>query len=96
MELAIEVYKNRAQRISTSKLNDAMLPEIERQPPPMEKNRAIRIKYVTQLPGTVPAFAFFCNYPQYIKESYTRYLENKLREHFNFTGVPIRVFYRKK
>lgn len=96
MELAIEVYKNRAQRISTSKLNDVMLPEIERQPPPMEKNRSIRIKYVTQLPGTVPAFAFFANYPQYIKDSYARFLENKLRDHFNFTGVPIRVFFRKK
>jgi GTP-binding protein len=96
MELAIEVFKNRAQRISTSKLNDVMLPEIERQPPPMEKGRTIGIKYVTQLPGTVPAFAFFANYPQYIKESYARYLENKLRDHFNFTGVPIRVFFRKK
>ena len=96
MELAIEVYKNRAQRISTSKLNDVMLPEVERQPPPMEKQRSIRIKYVTQLPGTVPAFAFFANYPQYIKESYARFLENKLRDHFNFTGVPIRVFFRKK
>ena len=96
MELAIEVYKNRAQRISTSKLNEVMLPEVERQPPPMEKQRSIRIKYVTQLPGTVPAFAFFANYPQYIKESYARFLENKLRDHFNFTGVPIRVFFRKK
>jgi GTP-binding protein len=62
----------------------------------MNKGKSIRIKYVTQLPGVVPAFAFFCNLPQYVKESYTRYLENKLREHFTFTGVPIRVFFRKK
>ncbi len=96
MELAMQVYKNRSQRISTSKLNDVMLPEIEHRPPPMEKNRSIRIKYVTQLPGTVPAFAFFCNFPQSVQESYTRFLENKMREHFDFTGVPIRVFYRKK
>lgn len=96
LELAMEVYANRAQRIATRKLNDVMLPEIERMPPPMNKGKAIRIKYVTQLPGVVPAFAFFCNLPQYVKESYTRYLENKLREHFNFTGVPIRVFFRKK
>lgn len=96
MELAIEVYQNRAQRISTSKLNEIMLPIVEHLPPPMEKQRSIRIKYVTQLPGTVPAFAFFANYPQYIHDSYARFLENKLRENFNFTGVPIRVFFRKK
>jgi len=96
MELAMQVYKNRSQRISTSKLNEVMLPEIEHQPPPMDKNRSIRIKYVTQLPGTVPAFAFFCNFPQIVKDSYARFLENKMREHFDFTGVPIRVFFRKK
>jgi GTP-binding protein len=73
-----------------------MLPEIERMPPPMYKAKAVHIKYVTQLPGVVTAFAFFCNLPQYVKDSYTRFLENKLREHFNFTGVPIRVFFRKK
>lgn len=96
LELAMEVYANRAQRIPTRKLNDVMLPEIERMPPPMYKAKAVHIKYVTQLPGVVPAFAFFCNLPQYVKDSYTRFLENKLREHFNFTGVPIRVFFRKK
>jgi len=96
LELAMMVYANRAKRIATRKLNDAMLPEIERKPPPMVKDKSIRIKYVTQLPGVVPAFAFFCNLPQYVTESYTRYLENKLREHFDFTGVPIRVFFRKK
>lgn len=96
LELAMMVYANRAKRITTSKLNEAMLPEIERRPPPMVKDKTIRIKYVTQLPGVVPAFAFFCNLPQYVKEGYTRFLENKLREHFDFTGVPIRVFFRKK
>ncbi len=96
LELAMQVHANRAQRIATRKLNDVMLPEIERMPPPMYKGKAVHIKYVTQLPGVVPAFAFFCNLPQYVKDSYTRFLENKLRAHFNFTGVPIRVFFRKK
>jgi hypothetical protein len=79
LELAMQVYANRAKRIPTRKLNDVMLPEIERMPPPMYKAKSVRIKYVTQLPGVVPAFAFFCNLPQYVKESYTRFLENKLR-----------------
>lgn len=96
LELAMMVYANRSQQVPTRKLNDVMLPEIERKPPPMFKGKMVRIKYVTQLPGVVPAFAFFCNLPQYVKESYTRFLENKLREHFSFTGVPIRVFFRKK
>lgn len=96
LELAMMVHANRARRVTTSKLNEAMLPEIERKPPPTVKDKTIRIKYVTQLPGVVPAFAFFCNLPQYVTESYTRYLENRLREHFDFTGVPIRVFFRKK
>ncbi|HEY0977405.1 MAG TPA: ribosome biogenesis GTPase Der [Flavobacteriales bacterium] len=96
LELALKVHENRKQRIPTRKLNDVMLPEIERLPPPMYKAKSVHIKYVMQLPGTVPAFAFFCNLPQYVKESYTRFLENKLREHFDFNGVPIRVFYRKK
>lgn len=96
MEVAMKVWENRKQRIPTRKLNDVMLPEIERLPPPMHKGKSVHIKYVTQLPGTVPAFAFFTNLPQYIKDSYTRFLENKLREHFDFTGVPVRVFFRKK
>ena len=96
MELAMKVFEARKQRIATRKLNDVMLPEIERLPPPMYKSKSVNIKYVTQLPGTVPAFAFFTNLPQYVKESYTRFLENKLREHFDFHGVPVRVFYRKK
>jgi GTP-binding protein len=96
LELAMMVHTNRARRIPTRKLNDVMLPEIERLPPPMYKGKNLQIKYVTQLPGVVPAFAFFCNLPQYVKDSYARFLENKLREHFAFTGVPVRVFFRKK
>lgn len=96
LELAMEVYANRAQRISTSKLNEALLPEIARRPPPTVKGKLVRIKFVKQLPGVVPAFAFFCNLPQYVREDYVRFLENKLREHFTFTGVPVRVFFRKK
>jgi len=96
MELAIKVYENRRQRIPTRKLNEIMLPEVDRMPPAMYKGKTVRIKYVTQLPGVVPAFAFFANLPQYIKESYARFLENKLREHFDFNGVPVRIFFRKK
>ncbi|HMN04241.1 MAG TPA: ribosome biogenesis GTPase Der [Flavobacteriales bacterium] len=96
LELAMMVHANRAKRIPTRQLNDVMLPEVERRPPPMMKDKVVRIKYVTQLPGVVPAFAFFCNLPQYVKDEYARYLENKLREHFGFTGVPVRVFFRKK
>lgn len=96
LELAMQVHANRAKRIPTRKLNDVMLPEVEHRPPPMVKDKVLRIKYATQLPGVVPAFAFFCNLPQYITDGYARFLENKLREHFNYTGVPIRVFFRKK
>ena len=96
IEKAIEIYDNRNINIPTSKLNDAMLPEIERNPPPAIKGKYIRIKYITQLSAQTPAFAFFCNLPQYIKAPYERYLENKLRGHFNLEGVPIRLFFRKK
>lgn len=96
IEAAVEVYQNRSQRISTSQLNESILPEIEKYPPPATKGKYIRIKYITQLPGQVPTFAFFCNLPQYIKDPYKRYLENKLRYHFGFNGVPIRLFFRKK
>ena len=96
MEVAMQVHANRTQRIATSKLNEVMLPEVERQPPPVLKSKVNHIKYVTQLPGVVPAFAFFCTHPAYVRDSYVRFLENKLREHFTFTGVPIRVFFRKK
>ena len=96
LELAIEVYTNRRARIPTSKLNEVMQKAIEMNHPPAVKGKYIRIKYVTQLPTHAPAFAFYCNLPQYIREPYKRYLENQLREHFNFTGVPIRIFMRKK
>ena len=94
--MAIQVYENRNKKISTSELNEVMLKEIENYPPPAVKGKYIRIKYVTQLPIAYPVFAFFCNLPQYIRESYTRYLENKLRSHFDYTGVPIKVVFRKK
>lgn len=96
LEEAIAVYKNRAQRIPTSELNEIMLKAIEDNPPPAIKGKYIRIKYVSQLPVYSPAFAFFCNLPQYVKDPYKRYLENKLRESFNFTGVPVRIYMRKK
>ena len=96
IEMAMRVYDNRNRKVPTSALNDAMLPEIERYPPPATKGKYIKIKYITQIPGRAPAFAFFCNLPQYIKEPYERYLSNRLREHFDFTGVPIRLFFRKK
>ncbi len=96
LELAIEVYENRRKRIPTSRLNEVMQQVIQEHRPPAVKGKYVRIKYVTQLPTHAPAFAFYCNLPQYVKEPYKRYLENKLREHFQFTGVPIRIFMRKK
>lgn len=96
MEIALQVHEDRRKRIPTRVLNDTLLPEIERMPPPMYKGKSVHIKYITQLPGVVPAFAFFTNLPQYVKDSYVRFLENKIREHFGFTGVPVRVFFRKK
>ncbi len=96
LEVAIEVYKNRMVRIPTSKLNEVMQKAIEDHHPPAVKGKHIKIKYVTQLPTHAPAFAFYCNLPQYIREPYKRYLENQIRKHFQFTGVPIRIFMRKK
>jgi len=96
LETAIEVYNNRGQKISTSKLNDIMLPFIEKNPPPALKGKYIRIKYCTQLPVATPTFAFFANLPQYIKDPYKRFIENKLRENFDFSGVPIQIYFRKK
>lgn len=96
IEVALQVYENRNRKIKTSELNDVMLEAIERYPPPSHRGRFIKIKYVTQLPTYYPAFAFFCNHPQHVKENYKNYLENQLREHFDFTGVPIGVFFRKK
>ncbi len=96
IEKAAEIYENRQRRVSTSKLNDKLLPEIEKYPPPAVKGKYIKIKYITQLPTKTPAFAFFCNHPQYVKAAYQRYLENRLRDHFKFEGVPLRIFFRKK
>jgi GTP-binding protein len=92
----LEVYENRKQKVATSKLNEIMLPEIEAFPPPAHKGKYVKIKYITQLPTKTPQIAFYCNLPQYVKEPYRRYLENKLRKHFNFSGVPIEVYMRKK
>jgi GTP-binding protein len=96
IETAMKIYEQRSEKVSTSELNDVMLKEIERYPPPALKGKYIKIKYVTQLPTYTPCFAFFCNLPQYIKPPYERYLENKLREHFDFSGVPIKLVFRKK
>lgn len=96
LEAGVEVYKNRTKKIPTSKLNDVMLEEIEKFHPPAVKGKYIKIKYVTQLPTHSPSFAFFCNLPQYIKEPYKRFIENRLRENFDFKGVPIQIFFRKK
>lgn len=96
IELAVEVFGNRTKKISTSMLNEALLPEIDHNPPPALKGKHIKIKYITQLPTHTPMFAFFCNLPQYIKEPYERFLMNKLRSHFDFKGVPIKISFRKK
>ncbi len=96
IEAAAHVYKNKIKKIPTSKLNDVLLPIIESFPPPAVKGKYVKIKYITQINGSSPMFAFFCNLPQYIKEPYKRFLENKIREHFDFTGVPIQIFFRQK
>jgi len=96
MEMGMQVFEDRKRRIPTRKLNDFFLPIMERQPPPMYKAKQVSIKFVTQVPTHVPTFAFYCNLPQYIKPSYERFLENRLREEYRFTGVPIRLFFRKK
>lgn len=96
LETAVEVYENRKQRIATSKFNDTMLPIIEHNPPPAIKGKYIKIKYCMQLPTPVPQFVFFANLPQYIKDPYKRYVENKLREIYNFEGVPIEIYFRQK
>lgn len=96
LEITLEVYNNRKQIIPTSKLNTLMLEAIERFRPPAIKGKFIKIKYVTQLRSATPSFVFFCNLPQYIKEPYKRYLENQIRKNYNFTGVPIQIFMRKK
>ncbi len=96
LEKAVKVFGNKKKHITTSQLNAAMLPEIEHYPPPSHKGKYIKIKYMTQVPAQIPTFLFFCNLPQYIEVSYERYLENKMRQHFDFEGVPIRLFFRQK
>jgi GTP-binding protein len=96
VETALQVYENRLQKISTSRLNDVILKAIESYHPPVVRGHALKIKFVTQLPTAVPSFAFFCNFPDDVKQPYKNYLENKLRENFNLTGVPVRLFFRKK
>ncbi len=96
IEKALEVYENKSRRVSTGKLNDIMLPEIERYTPPMVRGHNVRIKFIMQLPTHNTAFAFYSNHPDEIKTPYRNFLENKLRAHFNFTGVPMKIFFRKK
>lgn len=96
MEKAMEVYENKNKKVATSKLNEAMQPEIEKFPPPSLKGKQIKIKYMLQVPTPSPTFVFFCNLPQYVQESYQRFLENRLRDHFDFTGVPLTLFFRQK
>lgn len=96
LDVAMQVFTNRKKRIKTSRLNEVLLKAVEKYPPPSVKGKYIKIKYVTQLPSPTPAFALFANLPQYIKAPYKRYIENKIREHFDFTGVPIQVYFRQK
>ncbi len=96
MEKAMEVYENKSRKIITSKLNDVMQEEITKYPPPAHRGKHIKIKYMIQLPTPSPTFVFFCNHPKFIKEPYMRYLENRMREHFDFSGAPITLFFREK
>lgn len=96
VEKAVEVYGNKTKKIPTSKLNELLLADIERNPPPAMKGKFILVKYITQVQARFPSIAFFCNHPQYIQPSYERYLENRIREHFDFQGVPVRLIFRKK
>ncbi len=96
VELLMKVHKNRTKKIKTSELNEVMQEAMEKYPPPAHRGRLIKIKYVTQLPTYFPSFAFFCNHPKHVKESYRNYLENQLRESFDLTGVPINVHFREK
>ncbi len=96
IEIALDVYQNRQRKIPTSELNDVMLKAIQSYHPPVVRGHPIKIKFITQLPTAVPSFAFFCNFPDDIKQPYKNYLENQLRQHFDFKGVPLRIFFRKK
>ena len=96
IETAVDVFKRRAEKIPTRKLNDILLPIIQYQSPPAYKGKFVKIKFCTQLPTSHPQFAFFCNLPQYVKDPYMRFLENKIRKNFNYNGVPIQIYFRKK
>src|SRR5262249_58602825 len=96
VEAALEVYENRQRKVTTSQLNEVMLQAVEAYHAPVIRGYPLKIKYVTQLPTPVPSFAFFCNFPDDVKQPYKNYLENQLRQRFNFSGVPIRLFFRKK
>lgn len=96
LKAAVQVYENRRSKVSTSQLNKIMLPIVEKNPPPSIKGKFIKIKFVSMLPTYKPTFVFYCNHPQYVKEPYKRFIENRLREHFEYTGVPIQIFFRKK
>lgn len=96
IELAMNVYENRRRKVPTPALNDALLPEIERKPPPAVKGKYVKIKYITQLPTNAPTFAFFCSHPNYVQETYVRFLEGKIRQKFDFKGVPIKLVFREK
>lgn len=96
LDSAVQVYKNKSRKIPTSELNEVLLPIIKQTPPPISKDKMIKIKYITQLPTSFPAFAFFCNLPQYVKDSYKRFLENQIRKQWDFTGVPMEIYFRKK
>lgn len=96
LKQAVEVYENRIKKIPTSQLNKVMLPIIESSPPPSVKGKFIKVKFISMLPTYKPTFVFYCNHPQYVKEQYKRFIENRLREHFDYKGVPIQIFFRKK
>jgi GTP-binding protein len=96
IDTALEVHQNRCQKIKTSELNDLMLDIIEKNPPPSYRGKFIKIKYVTQLPLYYPAFVFYCNYPDQVKQPYKNFIENQLRQHYNLTGVPISIYFREK
>ena len=96
LDAAMQVYQNISRRIPTSELNDVMQPIIDDNPPPIVKDKVVRIKYMTQLPTPTPSFVFFCNLPQYVRDDYKRFLENKLRRLWDFKGAPVEIFFRKK
>ena len=96
LKTAVKVFENRVKKISTNQLNKVMLPILDSSPPPSVKGKFIKIKFVSMLPTYKPTFVFYCNHPQYIKEGYKRFVENRLREKFDFTGVPIQLFFRTK